>query len=747
MKTDLKTIDVWLEVGREGRCFRYLDGKRLGVDLGDIVLVKLKGRETQGIVVNTGFFSIEKNNKIRYENVESLVEPAAVDTAWREWIEVSAKSCYTSSLRMIKAAMPPGWIGFRKKYQAKEKLLWWIFLVEQSFDRNKITSRQSELENHLLSKGGAQWQKKLIKEGFTAQIIQGLINTGRASKEKRHCNSELFENYLDETKNLQRNKLPVLTGEQEVAIQTFSSLPAGGAMLLWGVTGSGKTEVYLQLAEQAFRNGESSLILAPEIGLIPQLVDRFSSRFGSSVLEYHSGCSDKERVKTWRKSRTSNYPLIVIGTRSAVFLPLDQLGLIVVDEEHDRSYKQESPMPCYNARNLALDRAKRNGSKIVLGSATPSLITWRSLHPKGSIVLAKLSRRISNRPLPEVHIVDMRKEFLEGHKRLFSRYLMESISKLPSKGEQAVVLVPKRGYSSFISCRSCGEVVQCPNCDVSLTMHKTTQGEEFLRCHWCDYRQNFGSTCTECGSSAFKPFGAGTQRVLEKLIQELEGLRVLRFDRDSTRGRDGHRRLLEQFAAGQADVLIGTQMLAKGMDLPNVTLACVIAADGLLHRPDLQASEESLQLLMQLAGRAGRGEIPGKVIIQTYCPDHPVICDLKDGKYESFLKKETELRQINGLMPFSRACLLRVSGQSPSLTASAAAALSKRLRPLCDALGWMLIGPAPSMVSRVAGKTRWQLLLHGPEGSELPLPCEVNSLWEDLPKGISLSIDPDPMQL
>ena len=403
-------------------------------------------------------------------------------------------------------------------------------------------------------------------------------------------------------------------------------------------------------------------------------------------------------------------------------------------------------MPCDHARDLALDRTRRCGGRLLLGSATPSLESWSQLTPHGPLRLARLRRRISDQSLPPVHVVDMRQELAEGHRRVISRPLMDRLAALPDLGEQAVILVPRRGYSPFLGCRSCGEVVQCPHCDVALTVHRGRGGREWLRCHWCDHRAEIGSRCSHCGSTAFKPFGAGTQRVMELLADELEGLRLLRFDRDSTGGRDGHRRLLERFEAGEADVLIGTQMLAKGMDLPRVTLAAVLAADGLLHRPDLRAGEQALQLLMQLAGRAGRGERPGQVLVQTYSPDHPVIRHLVDGRYEDFLAEETQVRREAGLVPFSRACLMRLSGDSAAATATAAAVLAERIRPLCQERRWALVGPAPAPVARVAGRSRWQLLLHGPADSPLPLPAG-QQLWEALPRGVSLSVDPDPLEL
>ncbi len=749
----LVEVDVWLDIGREGRCFTYLDCRRLGVNLGDLVQVRLRGRLMNGLVVDRRIRSSSSSNQecksmkqqFSLSEVEELLQPAAVDSKWREWIEEVSVKCHISPFRMLKAALPPGWLGQQKFRQSQPRKLWWVSLEKNP--PKQLSPRQAALEKALVARGGGAWQKDLQVDGFSDALVKAFLSSGRARREKRQpskTSSSTFdsEDALDFHAEAPRK----LTQEQQLAIETFEMQTPGSALLLWGVTGSGKTEIYLQLVSKELEAGRNCLILAPEIGLIPQLVDRCRRRFGPQVLEYHSGCSESERVRTWRVGLVSKRPLVVVGTRSAIFLPLSPLGLIVIDEEHDTSYKQESPMPCYHARDLALNRASRTGSRVVLGSATPSLATWKCLVPKGEIRVARLSRRILDQPLPKVHVIDMRLELAEGNRRLISRPVMESLEVLPALGEQAVVLVPRRGYSSFLSCRSCGEVVQCPNCDVALTVHRGSNGNQWLRCHWCEYRANIKSRCDQCGSNAFKPFGAGTQRVVEHLAQELDGLKILRFDRDSTGGRDGHRRVLEHFASGEADVLIGTQMLAKGMDLPKVTLAVVLAADGLLHRPDLQAGEQSLQLFMQLAGRAGRGERPGKVLVQTYSPDHPVIHHLVDGRYEEFLKKEAKLRREAGLVPFSRACLLRFAGDSNSVTATAATALAEQIRSLCDSKGWRIVGPAPAMVARVAGKSRWQLLLHGPESSPLPLPPGA-TLWQALPKGVTLAVDPDPLQL
>lgn len=742
-------VDVWLEAGRDGRTFSYCDSRGLGVGLGDLVAVRLRGRRLQGLV--TGCRPIKRRegasrtDGYHLQPVEALVQPAAVDPTWRSWLDAMAVRCHTSSFRMLKAALPPGWLGQRSAPATESRRLWWIEpLTPDDPPLLPKAARQQALLAALAKAGGGAWQRDLLQAGFQSGTVMTLEAKGLIRREQRLAGERGGAPEITELSDLEAPQR--LTSEQQAVIDRFSALPEGGGLLLWGITGSGKTELYLQLAAAELEAGRHALLLTPEIGLIPQLVDRCRQRFGPRVMEYHSGCTDRERVVSWRRCLDSDGPLVVVGTRSAIFLPLRPLGLVVLDEEHDNSYKQESPMPCYHARDLASERVRCHGGRLLLGSATPSLESWNRLQPEGPLVLARLQTRISKQPLPPVRIIDMRLELAEGNKRLISRALMDRLAELPGRGEQAVVLVPRRGYSTFLSCRSCGEVVMCPHCDVPLTVHGSRRERQWLRCHWCDHRAPISSSCSACGSRAFKPFGAGTQRVFERLGEELGDLRLLRFDRDTTGGRDGHRRLLDQFAAGEADVLVGTQMLAKGMDLPRVTLAAVLAADGLLHRPDLRAGEQCLQLLLQLAGRAGRAEKPGEVLVQTYSPDHPVIRHLVDGRYERFLDEESALRREAGLVPFARACLLRLSGPSASDTATAGALLAERLREPCLAAGWQLLGPAPAPVARLSGRSRWQLLLHGPQDSELPLP-EGTSLWEGLPREVALAVDPDPLQL
>lgn len=759
--------------------FTYANPGPTAIGVGDLVAVRLRGRRHVGLVQAVHARLAAGLDASRILPVERLVQRAAVDPAWRELIQQVAEVCHTTPFRALRSALPAGWLGQRPRSGGAPRPVWQIealpgpaaaaeaattasvgLAATRQVDASaepRLGARQRALLEHLMAHGGRRLLRDLVAQaGFSRATIASLEQRGLIRRQAllampgpaaadAHSNSPAT--LLEAPR--------AATAAQREAIEAIAAAEPGSGLLLWGVTGAGKTEVYLQAAAQELGQGRSVLLLTPEIGLIPQLLDRCRARFGASVVEYHSGMGQGERTAAWRAcldAGAAGMPLLAVGTRSAVFLPLAQLGLIVLDEEHDPSYKQEAPMPCYHAREVARLRARLCGARLLLGSATPSLETWLQCSghaPQGPIQLLRLPERIGQRPLPPVRLVDMRHELAEGHRRLLSRPLLQRLEGLVERGEQAVVLVPRRGYRSFLSCRSCGSVVHCPHCDVALTVHRSTgagANREWLRCHWCDHRQDIGDRCGQCGSSAFKPFGAGTQRVVEQLAGELEGLRLLRFDQDTTRGRDGHRRLLERFAAGEADVLVGTQMLAKGMDLPRVTLAAVLAADGLLHRPDLRSGESCLQLLLQLAGRAGRGELPGEVLVQTYSPEHPVLRHLVDGRYERFLEEELAQRRLAGLVPYRRACLMRLAGSSASGTATAAATLAEALRPRLPGHGWVLVGPAPAPVARVAGRSRWQLLLHGPAGSALPLPPEID-LRALMPAAVSLTIDPDPLEL
>ena len=744
-------LEVLLDIGSTRESFYYLDGNNLGVEVGDIVIVKFRGRLLNGLVISKENFlpiindgaNITGRKSIKYLFVEGILQKKIIDDWWREWIESLASFYMVSNLKMFKTAFPPGWIGKHKKISQGLKDQIWIETKNKlEIKKNELTNKEFLLISTLSEKGN--WQIELIKSGFNHTLINSMVGKDYLvkSKRKKAINPKL-NLFLNDRFAI---KKPNLTNEQKIAYQEFQAMKAGDVLLLWGETGSGKTEVYMRISEEQLLKKKSCLILAPEIGLIPQLFDRFNQRFNNIVYEYHSNCSSSHRTLVWKKIINANEPLIVIGTRSAVFLPIKNLGLIIMDEEHDISYKQDSPMPCYDAREVAIKRVKRTSAKLIFGSATPSMKTWKKCFYEKNFKLVRMIQRISRNKAPEIKVIDMRDEFKKGNMKILSTELLELLPKLSLKNEQAIILIPRRGHSGFLGCRNCGYLINCPNCDVPLSVHHGSKGKKWLNCHWCDHKSRLINHCPECNSSAFKPFGIGTQRVIEFLNKEFPDLRVLQFDRDSTSGKDGHRDILSKFSKGDADILVGTQMLAKGIDIPNITLSVVIAADGLLHRPDISAEEKSLQLFLQLAGRAGRAQKKGKVIFQTYKPSHPVISYLQKRDYERFLIESSKLKKNSNLFPFCKICLLKFSGENYELTESVAIKVAKYLINFCEQKNWKLIGPAPSLISKVGKKFRWQILIHGPEGSSIPLP-ERSLLWKLIPKNVFLTIDVNPTEL
>jgi primosomal protein N' (replication factor Y) len=544
-----------------------------------------------------------------------------------------------------------------------------------------------------------------------------------------------------------------LTDAQAQALAAIAPLNTHRAILLHGVTGSGKTEVYLQAIAPVLEQGKSALVLVPEIGLTPQLTARFQARFGSRVRVYHSALSDGERYDTWRQM-LDKQPQVVIGTRSAVFAPLHPIGLIVLDEEHDSSFKQDQPAPCYHARQVAQWRAELEDCPLILGSATPALETWAMVQPpmqavetqNGAALYLSLPERIQARPMPHIDVVDMRQELHRGNRSIFSQSLQEALQDLKAKGEQAMLFIHRRGHSTFVSCRACGYVVECPHCDVSLSYHLTHQeGVQTLRCHYCGYGRSHPDNCPSCGSSYLKHFGSGTQRVMQELTHQFPDLRGLRYDSDTTRTKGSHHTLITQFAKGEADVLVGTQMITKGLDLPQVTLVGIVAADGLLHLGDYRANERAFQTLTQVAGRAGRGDRPGRVILQTYDPDHRVIRAVKGHEYESFAQQELQARADLHYPPCGQLILLRLSSPDLAAVQNTAEQLGDRLRPTDpDTVGYDVLGPSPAVVMRVAQRYRWQILIKIRPGYQPTLP-DWDEVRSHCPPTVSLTIDVDPL--
>jgi len=616
-----------------------------------------------------------------------------------------------------------------------------------------LTSRQQEILSVLKRQGGEMWLQELLQ---TCQASSSVLKT----LERKGC----VVIHSKEVLRLESSAAPVadqnktLTTEQAIAVAAISNLTTYTPTLLHGVTGSGKTEVYLQAIAPLLNQGKSALVLVPEIGLTPQLTDRFRARFGDRVRVYHSALSDGERYDTWRQM-LGGTPQVVIGTRSAIFAPLPNLGIIILDEEHDSSFKQDQPAPCYHARTVAQWRAELANCPLILGSATPSLESWLTATqpslPLSEIQNSKfkipaplylsLPNRVQFRPMPPIQVVDMRQEFRHGNRSIFSRSLQSAIEQMVAAKQQGILFIHRRGHSTFVSCRDCGHVMECPHCDVSLSYHQTQQdGYQSLRCHYCGYGQTHPNQCPVCESPYLKNFGSGTQRIMQELNRQFPDLRCLRFDSDTTRAKGAHRALLTQFAMGDADLLVGTQMLTKGIDLPQVTLVGIVAADGLLHLSDYRASERAFQTLTQVAGRAGRGEEPGQVILQTYSPEHPVVEAVKGQNYRSFVEAELKYRQALNYPPYGRLILLRLSGLNAIAVRQTAQDLATQLST--NYPHHELLGPAPAAIERLAGRYRWQILLKSGLDENMSL-MELGEMRSHCPTGVSLAIDVDPLHL
>jgi len=476
------------------------------------------------------------------------------------------------------------------------------------------------------------------------------------------------------------------------------------AFLLYGVTGSGKTEIYLNAIQAVVAQGRGALLLVPEIALTPAMASQFFSRFGDRVAILHSAFTDVERTDQWRRIR-SGAASVVVGTRSGVFAPVRNLGLIVVDEEHDGSYKQEET-PRYNGRDVALVRAQAARACVVLGSATPSLES-RYNAARGKYTLLTLPGRIEARPMPEVELIDMRQEFLETRQQAtFSRKLVDAIGQRLENGEQTIILLNRRGFSSFVACRSCGERVQCANCSLTLTFHKR---DRRLLCHYCGYAEKVPSVCPKCGSDKVYFLGVGSERVEEELHRAFPTARVARLDRDTVTGKRQYEAILDGFREGSFDILVGTQMIAKGHDSPNVTLVGVVSADVGLGMPDFRAAERTFQLLTQVAGRAGRGNLPGIVLIQTINPDHYAVRMAAAQDYQAFYEKELEFRRAMSYPPFSAMANVLVRAEKKELALRMSADLGMLLTPPPEKL--RVLGPAEAPVPRLKAEYRYQLLI------------------------------------
>jgi len=642
--------------------------------------------------------------EIDIRDAQSLVDTTPVCSAEILQLARWVADYYACPLgEVIKAALPPGMSPKRRDAKfAKPKLRHFVRL-RQPADQ-KLTESQQRVISTLENSGPMLLQSLLQTASVSASTISSL--------EKKN----LVEVYVDA---IRRDPLGDASGVKSAAhtltaaqssvlaqIEQQMNSESYAAFLLHGVTGSGKTEIYMRAIDKALQLGRSAMMLVPEIALTPVFSRGLRARFGDQVAIFHSSLQKGERFDEWTRVKNGD-ARVVIGTRSAVFAPAKNLGLIVVDEEHESSYRQQES-PYYNARDVAIVRAQKEAATVVLGSATPSLESFNNAR-KGKYQLLTLPERIAARPMATARIIDMRTVFARhGKPRVFSDELLEAIRETHERRAQSIILLNRRGYSSFILCRSCGETVQCPNCDVTLTYHRS---ERVIVCHYCNHREAVPRVCPACGKKYIYYVGEGTEQLEEMLKLLFPALRVARIDRDTTARRKVFEQSLADFSAGRIDTLVGTQMLAKGHDFPNVTLVGVVSVDAGLALPDFRSAERTFQLITQVAGRAGRGDRPGRVLIQTYHPYHYALRHACAQDYEGFYNEELRYRQNHSYPPFVALASLLVHGPDLGRVRSDSLELRKQLDVANQERKCRILGPAPAPLSRLKGEHRFQILM------------------------------------
>ncbi|MGE7649447.1 primosomal protein N' [Peribacillus frigoritolerans] len=591
----------------------------------------------------------------------------------------------------------------KKTVRVIKSLLSPMELKEMASAISSHAKKQQELLQYFIEHQEPIPLKELLELMNTSSgTVKSLVSKGALEEMDQEVYRDPYENRVFE------KSIPfTLTAEQAAALKPIQEKihhDEHDVFLLYGVTGSGKTEVYLQAIASVIEKGKEAIMLVPEISLTPQTVKRFKERFGEQVAVMHSGLSVGEKYDEWRKIHRKEVK-VVVGARSAVFAPFESLGLVIIDEEHESSYKQEET-PRYHARDVAIERAKSYGCPVILGSATPTLESFARAK-KNVYKLLTLSQRMNKNALPAVDIVDMREELRTGNRSMFSELLFTKLKDRLEKGEQTVLMLNKRGHSSFVMCRSCGLVINCPNCDISLTYHRFN---DIMKCHYCGFEEGMPSVCPECESEHIRFFGTGTQKVEEELAKILPEARVIRMDVDTTSKKGSHERLLNAFGEGKADILLGTQMIAKGLDFPNITLVGVLSADTMLHLPDFRSSEKTFQLLTQVSGRAGRHQLPGEVVIQTYTPEHYSIelSALQD--YDAFYEREMYLRRQSHYPPYYYVVLITVSHEDLMKTVSVTEKITNYLGSRLNRDS-VVLGPVASPISRINNRYRYQCLI------------------------------------
>ena len=707
------------------------------VDVGSRVLVPFGNFKTleQGYILKIKEKSDYEVKKIA--GLEENLPPEKIELA--RWM---ARKYFCNVSECIKLMLTPGTRSKNKDDRTKDKTLNYIYLNKHVEEIN-IDSLRGEK------------QKKLIEfiknnEGLTIPEIETFAEISRSTVNSlvnrgilKIVNEKIDRNPLA-NKKIDNNKKLVLNEEQEDAYKKIEKSMDENRyekFLIYGITGSGKTEIYLQLIEKAIIQNKSAIVLVPEISLTPQMLDRFIGRFGKEkIAVLHSKLSIGERHDEWERIKNGEAK-IVIGARSAIFAPCSNLGVIIIDEEHDSSYKSESS-PRYSAKEVAEKIASNNLVPLVLGSATPELRTFYDTE-NGNTTLLKLTKRANNSSLPSVEVVDLKFELATGNRSMISNLLYSEIEKNLKEKKQTILFLNRRGYSTFIMCRNCGYTLKCPNCNISLTYHIT---KNILKCHYCGHTQRPVNVCPECGSEKIRYFGTGTQKLEQEIKKQFPESTTIRMDVDTVTKKNSHEEILKKFKEENIDILIGTQMVVKGHHFPNVTLVGVIAADGSLNQDDYRANEKTFQILTQVAGRAGREKLPGKVIIQTYNPNAFSIECAKIQDYDMFFKTEIELRKQLKYPPFCDIILIGFSGENESEIKNISEYMFNILKPNLEKYQINVFQPMPAPIDKIQNKIRWRMIAKGNVTEEVTIilnKCLQNVYNMNL-KHTKISVDVNP---
>lgn len=699
-------------------------GHRVKVPFG------VKNKPTEAFVLGLKCEGIENVKKIKY--ISSILDDIPIltrdDLRLIDFLRENYLCKYIDAIRTI---IPS---GLSKGIKNKKKTV--IVFNKELDGKLKDKDNYVKIVNLIKEKDGELTKSEIINDySLSSYSLNKLIENGYLLTEDRVVYRYNTRSYIEESKN-------VLNDEQKNAFNKILNSDKKG-FLLKGVTGSGKTEVYMNLVGETLKEGKSAIVLVPEISLTPQMIERFKGRFGKNVALFHSKLSQGERFDEWYRIKKGEARLVV-GARSAIFLPLDNLGIIIIDEEHENTYKSEQN-PKYLTKEVAKFLSEIKGCKYILGSATPSIETYYEAL-NGKLELVEIKNRVSNRPLPQMEIVDMREELKSRNLSLLSRSLYNEMKETLERKEQIILFLNRRGFSSFVSCRSCGYVFKCPECDLSMTYHKNG----YLICHYCGRAQREQKVCPECGSKYVKFFGAGTQRVEEEVKKYFPKARVMRMDVDTTRNKDSHENIYNAFKSGEGDVLIGTQMVSKGLDFKNVTLVGVLAADISLNIPDYRSSERTYQIITQVAGRAGRGEKKGKVVIQTYTPNSLSLQYAIENNYNDLYNEEIKVRKIMNYPPFSTIFLINSISKDERKLKEFMNKVGESLRKLLDSReNIQILGPVPCIITKLKDNYRWQIIIKGNLDNKLKL--KIKDILYELNKSvyneirISMDINPNNM--